>query len=134
MHKNYGFTETRTQFYSGQILLALEYLHHLGIMHRDVRPEHILIDGEGYAKLTGFQFAKRDESKTQTMCGSDQYMAPEVIRGRAYDKAAEYWGFGVLLYEMRAGIPPFYGGNVTKVYEKITSAKFKCPSTFSSKL
>jgi serine/threonine protein kinase len=119
------FDSETVRFYSSQLLLSVEFLHNKGIVYRDIKPENILIDRKGYLKLTDFGFAKCLDGKTYTMCGTPEYMAPEVImKGEGYDETADWWSFGVLLYEMAEGGPPFYDENPICIYHKILEGKF----------
>lgn len=129
------FMPEHVKFYGSQMLLALEYLHGLGIIYRDLKPENILIDKRGYLKLTDFGFAKRIEGRTYTMCGTPEYMSPEAImKAKGYSFSSDWWAFGILLYEMSEGKSPFYDKNPIVVYQKIISGKFEFHSTSDSDL
>jgi serine/threonine protein kinase len=129
------FMPEQIRFYSPQIILALDYLHQSGIIYRDLKPENILIDKKGYLKLTDFGFAKKIKDKTFTMCGTPEYMAPETImKANGYSFAADWWAFGVLLFEMTEGNSPFFDKNPIVVYQKIISGKFKFRRTVDSDL
>ena len=106
-----GLPQPAVRFYVACAALALEHLHVNGIIYRDIKPENCLLDGEGYLKLCDFGFAKRlgpgAEGATFTVCGTPDFMAPEVIRGVGHGRAADLWSLGVLAYELIAGRPPF---------------------------
>lgn len=123
------FDEEKVRFYGSQIALALDYLHKQGIVYRDLKPENILMDEYGYLRLADFGMAKKlsGNEKAMSFCGTPEYLAPEIITGEGHDKSADWWSFGILIYEMLCGIPPFYLDNVEKMYDLIQSGPIRFP-------
>ncbi|KAK7340064.1 hypothetical protein VNO77_20756 [Canavalia gladiata] len=128
------FREDLARIYTAEIVSAVSHLHSNGIMHRDLKPENILLDADGHVMLTDFGLAKQFEESTRSnsMCGTLEYMAPEIILGKGHDKAADWWSVGVLLFEMLTGKPPFCGGSRDKIQQKIVKDKIKLPAFLSS--
>jgi protein kinase A len=91
-------------FYAANVVLMIEYLHSLKMIYRDIKPENLLIGEDGYLKLTDFSFIKQINCRTYTLCGTPNYMAPEIIMNRGHGSAVDWWSFGILLYEMVEGI------------------------------
>jgi serine/threonine protein kinase len=121
------------KFYAAEIALAISYLHSMNIVHRDLKPENLLLDQQGHIKLTDFGFAKAllgPDGRTYTMCGTPEYIAPEVILSKGHGTPADYWSLGVLIYEMLAGHPPFFGDSNHTVFEKILQTRPHYPSDF----
>eukprot|EP00854_Cymbomonas_tetramitiformis_P014070 gene14070-16635_t len=102
-------TSPVARFYAAQILLALEYIHKQGCIYRDLKPENILISETGNIKLADFGFCKEVEEggRKYTVCGTTDYMAPEVLLCQGHDRAADLWAFGIMIFELLAGVPPF---------------------------
>lgn len=128
------FREDLARIYAAEIVSAVSHLHSKGIMHRDLKPENILMDADGHVMLTDFGLAKKFEESTRSnsLCGTAEYMAPEIILGKGHDKAADWWSVGILLFEMLTGKPPFCGGNCQKIQQKIVKDKIKLPGFLSS--
>ena len=124
------FEVEQAQFYSAEIVIIFEYLHSKNIVYRDLKPENLLLDNKGYLKLTDFGFAKVVSSRTYTLCGTPEYLAPEMLLNKGHGKAVDWWTFGILLYEMLAGIDPFADDDPMLVYQKILKGKVKFPRTF----
>nr|XP_057925260.1 cGMP-dependent protein kinase 1-like [Doryrhamphus excisus] len=116
-----SFDDTSSRFYTACVLQALSYLHAKGIVYRDLKPENLLLDSRGYAKLADFGFAKKMgfSSKTWTFCGTPEYVAPEVILNKGHNLSADYWSLGVLMFELLTGSPPFSGPDPARTYSVI---------------
>lgn len=129
------FPESWSRFFSASVLLAFCDLHERKIAYRDLKPENLVMDSNGFLKLVDFGLAKKvDSGKTWTLCGTPDYLAPEVILNEGHDWAVDYWALGVLIYEMTAGSPPFYADDPMEVYEKILSGHVSIPNHFSRSL
>merc|ERR1719272_2282852 len=124
------FTNDTGKFFAASIILALQHLHALDIVYRDLKPENLLLDEFGYLKITDFGFAKRVEDRTWTLCGTPEYLAPEIIQSKGHGKAVDWWALGILIYEMLAGYPPFYDENPFGIYQKILAGKIEFPRHF----
>ena len=115
-------------FYCSEIVLALEFLHKHKIAYRDMKPENLLISSEGHIKITDFGFAKKINDRSFTLCGTPEYLAPEIIMSIGHNHGVDWWALGILIYEMVAGYPPFYDENPFEVYRQITVGEFEFPS------
>ncbi|KAM9236690.1 cGMP-dependent protein kinase 2 isoform 1-T1 [Leptosomus discolor] len=116
-----SFDEATTKFCVGCVTEAFDYLHCIGIVYRDLKPENLILDAEGYIKLVDFGFAKKIGSgqKTWTFCGTPEYVAPEVILSKGHDFSVDFWSLGILVYELLTGSPPFSGADQMMTYNLI---------------
>lgn len=115
------FDDNTTRFYIACVVSAFEYLHGHGIIYRDLKPENLLLDKDGYIKMVDFGFSKNVENgrKTWTFCGTPEYVAPEIILNKGHDRAVDFWALGILMYELLAGTPPFTASDPMKTYNII---------------
>lgn len=106
-------TEARAKFYIMQAVLAVGQLHKQNIIHRDLKPENILLDEEGYICVTDFGLSKvvEEGKQAKTMCGTPDYIAPEILLGKGYSYGVDWWTIGILAYEMICGMTPFAAKN-----------------------
>ncbi|KAF3940548.1 Phototropin-2 [Dactylella cylindrospora] len=129
LRKMRRFNQVQTQFYIASVTLILEFLHDRGIVYRDLKPENILLDARGHVKLVDFGFAKQIGSQeTYTLCGTPEYLSPEVIQSRGHTTAVDWWALGILTYEFLCGFPPFYDNSPFAIYEKIVQGRISFPA------
>merc|ERR1719456_290189 len=126
------FTDEQSKFYGAQTAAAFEHIHSKNIVHRDLKPENILLTPDGYSKLTDFGFAKVIEpgARTYTLCGTPEYIAPEVLLNKGHGKPVDWWTLGILIYEMIVGQPPFCDEEPMGIYQKILAGKIYFPKYF----
>ncbi|KAI0172528.1 Pkinase-domain-containing protein [Hypoxylon sp. FL1284] len=127
LRRHRRFPEEWARFYAAEIVLVLEYLHDHqgGVAYRDLKPENLLLDAQGHVKLVDFGFAKRlgsrdsRPSETYTLCGTPEYLAPEVIQNKGHTIAVDWWALGILIFEFLTGYPPFWHQNPIEIYKQI---------------
>merc|ERR1740127_294049 len=124
------FDNDQSSFYGASITAIFEYCHSLNIVYRDLKPENILINKDGYLKLTDFGFAKTIEHRTYTLCGTPEYIAPEVLLNKGHGKPVDWWTLGILIYEMIVGQPPFCDEDPMGIYQQILAGKVAFPKYF----
>ncbi|KAG3113673.1 hypothetical protein PI124_g6051 [Phytophthora idaei] len=140
-----GLKEEYAAFYLGCILSALEYLHDQNLLYRDLKLENLVLDEEGYLKILDFGFAKQDAQRAEdtddsseqtqnarnlTLCGSMDYMAPEVLLRQSHDQRVDIWSFGIIMYELLLGRTPFYHENPRELGHRITHDNVEFPNEF----
>lgn len=127
------FNENTSRFYAAEITLTIEFLHDFeGIAYRDLKPENILLDADGHIKLVDFGFAKEvGDRETYTLCGTPEYLAPEVIHNSGHGLAVDWWALGILIYEFLVGQPPFWDQNPMRIYEQIVEGHLRFPQNMS---
>ncbi|SBS84160.1 cAMP-dependent protein kinase catalytic subunit (PKAc), partial [Plasmodium malariae] len=119
LRRNKRFPNDVGCFYAAQIVLIFEYLQSLNIVYRDLKPENLLLDKDGFIKMTDFGFAKVVDTRTYTLCGTPEYIAPEILLNIGHGKAADWWTLGIFIYEILVGCPPFYANEPLLIYQKI---------------
>lgn len=135
LQQEHTFDNNRTKFYACEIILALEYLHQNGIIYRDLKPENVLLDSQGHVKITDFGLSKQGLSqngRTNSNCGTPEYIAPEVLQGLEYGKEVDWWSLGSLIYEMLTGLPPFYDEDIQKMYLMKLTENVEFPQDINS--
>lgn len=126
------FDEPTAKFYAASVVQAFVAMHTMGIIYRDLKPENLLLDAKGYLKITDFGFAKVvHDQRTWTLCGTPDYLAPEVVSGVGHGKGVDWWTLGILIYEMLASYPPFFDEDPMKTYAKIMHGNISFPKHFS---
>lgn len=124
------FDALAARFYTAQIVLIFEYMHSSDHIYRDLKPENLLLDKRGYLKLADFGFAKHVTFKTYTLCGTPEYIAPEVLLNKGHGKGVDWWTLGILLFEMITGQPPFVDDDPMGIYQLILGGKLNFPKHF----
>ncbi|KAF5398918.1 Non-specific serine/threonine protein kinase [Paragonimus heterotremus] len=136
LSQEYMFTEDDVKFYLAELASALHYLHHHGIVYRDLKPENILLSQDGHIRLTDFGLSKEavfeaQGARTYSFCGTVEYMAPEVVNRNGHGTAADWWSFGVLMYELLTGTLPFQAKHRKDTMHLILKAKLAMPQFLS---
>lgn len=130
LRKYTKFPTEVVKFYAAELVLALDYLHQKSTIYRDLKPENVLLDKTGHIKLTDLGFARHLQGAMAfTLCGTPEYMAPEIIKQTGHDKAVDWWALGILIYEMLCGYPPFYDETPDAVCKKILAGKISFPKS-----
>ncbi|ODQ46944.1 hypothetical protein PICMEDRAFT_16744 [Pichia membranifaciens NRRL Y-2026] len=135
LQKARRFPLIRAKFYICELLSAIETLHSMNIVYRDLKPENILLDYQGHIALCDFGLCKINmklDQKTNTFCGTPEYLAPELLLNKGYTRVVDFWTLGVLLYEMLTSLPPFYDEDVSIMYKKILEDPLIFPSDMDS--
>ncbi|KAI7813558.1 putative ribosomal protein S6 kinase alpha-4 [Triplophysa rosa] len=131
------FSEDEVRIYVGEIILALEHLHKLGIVYRDIKLENILLDSDGHVVLTDFglskEFLEEEKERTYSFCGTIEYMAPEIIRGKAgHGKVVDWWSLGILMFELLTGASPFTLEGERNSQSEVSKRILRCEPPFPS--
>ncbi|KAK6764113.1 hypothetical protein RB195_024433 [Necator americanus] len=128
------FSEERSCFNAACVLLGLEFLHKNNIIYRDLKLDNLLLDKDGFVKLADFGLCKEGMGpcdKTSTFCGTPEFLAPEVLTESSYTRAIDWWGLGVLIFEMLVGEPPFSGDDEEEIFDSIVNDEVRYPRFLS---
>ncbi len=129
------FPEAKAKFYIIELILGLEFLHKNNVIYRDLKPENLLMDTDGHIKISDFGLSKileDPDDKTYTLCGTPQYIAPEILKNKGYDKSVDWWALGCFLYEMLTGCLPFKIPRGNKINPKIYEEPLRFPPNINS--
>jgi serine/threonine protein kinase len=123
--------KTTAQFYAASVILAFQYMHERDILYRDLKPENLLLDTNGYLRVTDFGFAKKTTERTYTFCGTPDYLSPEIVSNAGHGPGADWWTLGVFIFEMLTGQTPFFDdAGPSEMYNKILAREFSFPLFF----
>lgn len=131
---NSVFSERQAWFYSACVLLGLEFLHQNRIIYRDLKLDNLLMDSDGFVRIADFGLCKEGMGhgdRTSTFCGTPEFLAPEVLTDSTYTRAVDWWGLGVLIYEMLVGESPFPGDDEEEVFDSIVNDEVRYPRFLS---
>ncbi|NXW32049.1 PKN2 kinase, partial [Phaetusa simplex] len=129
------FPEHMARFYAACVVLGLQFLHEKKIVYRDLKLDNLLLDAEGFVKIADFGLCKEGigfGDRTNTFCGTPEFLAPEVLTDISYTRAVDWWGLGVLIYEMLVGESPFPGDDEEEVFDSIVNDEVRYPRFLSS--
>ena len=134
LQKQRQLEEGHARFYAAQLVLALEAMHARNIVYRDLKPENVLLDAQGHVRLVDFGLSRLNtcNSGARTICGTPEYLAPEILRSQSYGRAVDWWSLGCLIYELLVGIPPFYVSNRSDLFRKIVAEPVTYPTLVSA--
>jgi len=133
LQKQERFDEKKTAQYIKELANALSYCHKKHVIHRDIKPENLLLGSKGELKIADFGWSVHaPTNRRQTLCGTLDYLPPEMIEGKAHDQAVDVWSLGVLMYEFLVGSPPFEAEGHNETYRRISKVDLRFPSYLST--
>lgn len=127
-------SENKVKVYVHQLVKGVVYLRLHNVMHRDLKLENLLIDENDVLKISDFGWAAKGKDERTTLCGTLDYLSPEIVVGKSYDHSIDVWAIGILIYEMLAGYPPFISNTYADTYRKISNVEIDFPKSFSKKV
>lgn len=133
LQKKVKFSEDQAKFFGAQLVLALENMHSRGVIYRDLKPENILLDQDGYLRVTdfGLSFLMQQGKQPRDICGTPEYLSPEMIKEQKYNHMIDWWALGCLLYELLVGVPPFYSDDRDELFSLIKYTEPRFPKYLS---
>lgn len=131
LRRSYRFKERQAKFYAASVVQGLTHMHEKSIAYRDLKPENLVLDEKGFLKIIDFGLAKVIKNRSWTLCGTPDYLAPEIITSSGHDKAVDYWALGILVFELMVGNTPFYADDPLAAYKKILNTEPNMPSILS---
>ncbi|CAD8073895.1 unnamed protein product [Paramecium sonneborni] len=137
LQKKKKLTEDQCRFYVCQMILAIEYLHENNIIYRDLKPENVILDADGYIRITDFGLSKKNvkqDKDAYSVCGTPEYLAPEILMKQGHGKPVDWWTLGCIIFEMITGMPPYYSNQRSELFEQIKFSFPKYPQSLSSVL
>jgi serine/threonine protein kinase len=129
--KRSPLSDSHARFYAAQVVAIFTYMHSLKVVYRDLKPENLLLDLDGYLKMVDFGFAKILQDRTWTLCGTPEYLAPEIILNKGHGYGADWWCVGILSFECLTGGTPFVSNDPMDGYRKIIKCRVQWPTAFT---
>jgi len=124
--------DSPARFYTASVVSMFSYMHAHKVIYRDLKPENLILDGQGYLKLVDFGFAKILQDRTWTLCGTPEYLAPEIILNKGHGFGADWWCVGILAFECLTGTTPFVSNDPMETYRKIIKCRVPWPAQLMS--
>lgn len=128
-----GFEEITARIYAAEVIAGIGHIHNCGYMYRDLKPENLMIDKYGYLKIVDFGFCKviPTGKKSQTLCGTPEYLSPELVLQKGHNHCVDYWAFGCLVFELLTNDTPFADPHQSRIFKKIVNSARLLPHMFA---